>query len=100
MNKLNLVKSSGNVFKDVNIDEFEARELQFRSTIMTKLNLFIQEKKLTQVEAAEIFGVSQSRISNLKSGRIDLFSTGMLMAMLEKSGVHIFEHIEEWLEAA
>ncbi len=100
MSQLKLVKSSGNVFKDVNINDFEATELQFRSTLMIKLNSYMQEKKLTQAEAAKIFGVSQPRISNLKSGHIDLFSTGMLITMLEKAGFQIFEHLEEWLETA
>lgn len=100
MSKTKLIKSSGNVFKDVKINKFEAKELQLRSALMIKLNRYIQEKKLTQAEAAELFGVSQPRISNLRSAQIELFSTGMLINMLEKGGFEIFEHLEEWLDAA
>jgi len=100
MNKLKLVKSSGNVFQDINIHEFEAKELQLRSALMIKLNLYIQKEMLTQAKAAKVLGVSQPRISNLKSGSVELFSVGMLINMLEKAGFQIFEYIEEWLDVA
>lgn len=88
------IKSSGNVFKDVGFDELEAKSLKFRSHLMTMLMHFIQHEGLTQKEAAQRLGVSQPRISNLVHGKIDLFSAGMLLDMMERAGFPIYKKIE------
>lgn len=93
------VKSTGDVFKDLGFDAIEAKELQFRSTLMLILNQYIQKKKLTQQQAAKLFGVSQPRISNLISGRVDLFSTGRLLFMLEKAGFKVYRRFEKLLKS-
>jgi len=95
-----LIKSSGNVYEDVGFDNIEAKELQFRSTLMVILNKYIQDNDLTQAEAAKLFNVSQPRISNLMSGHVDLFSTRVLLSMLEGAGFKVYERIEEILKAA
>ena len=88
------IKSSGNVFKDVGFDDIEARNLKFRSHLMNILMRFIQQEGLTQKKAAERLGVSQPRISNLVHGKIDLFSAGMLLDMMERAGFPIYKKIE------
>ena len=65
--------------------EIEAKELQFRSLLMTILAKYIKAKGLTQKEASKELGVTQSRIGNLIHGKIDLFSSVMLLNMLKKS---------------
>ena len=87
------IESSGNVFEDFGIKDLEARNLEFRSCLMTLLTKYIQCEGLTQKEAAERLGVSQPRISNFVHGRIDLFSAGMLIDMLERAGFNIYEKI-------
>ena len=94
------IKGSNNVFKDLGFNALEARELQFRSSLMLILNQYIQTNKLTQQQAAKLFGVSQPRISNLVSGKVDLFGIGMLLAMLEKSGFEVYERFENLLKNA
>jgi predicted XRE-type DNA-binding protein len=94
MSKMKFIKSSGNVFKDVGFDEFEAKSLQFRSHLMNMLMNYIQHEGLTQKEAAKCLGVSQPRISNLIHGKIDLFSTGMLLEMMERAGFPVYKKIE------
>jgi predicted XRE-type DNA-binding protein len=46
-------------------------------------------RKLTQVQAASLFGVTQPRISNLVRGRIDLFSIDVLVDILATAGVGV-----------
>jgi len=82
-------KSSGNVFADLGFDTEEAMHLQIRSTLMATACRVLEERKLTQAEAAELFHVSQPRISNLVRGRIDLFSIDTLVDFLAKAGVRI-----------
>ena len=92
--KIKFTKSSGNLFKDVGYSDEEARRLQFRSFLMAALKKYIQSENLTQTEAAYRLGVSQSRISNLTHSRMDLFSSEMLLDMLERVGFKIYERIE------
>jgi len=82
-------KSSGNVFVDLGFPPEEAAILQMRSEIMADLRKFIATKKLTQAKAAELLGVSQSRVSDLTRGKWEKFSLEMLIALATKAGMRI-----------
>jgi predicted XRE-type DNA-binding protein len=84
-----IIPSSGNVFRDLGFDEVEAEHLRIRSTLMIAVRKLIEDRGLTQAEAARFFGVTQPRISNLVRGRIDLFSIDTLVGMLARAGVHV-----------
>jgi predicted XRE-type DNA-binding protein len=84
-----LRRSSGNVFRDLGFAPGEAENLRIRSALMIRLCQVIEERRLTQVAAARLFGVSQPRISNLVHGRIELFSIDMLVNMLAKAGARV-----------
>ena len=71
-----IVKSSGNVFLDLGFPPEEAAILQMRSEIMADIRKIIKSKKLTQAKAADILGVSQSRVSDLIRGKWENFSLG------------------------
>jgi len=84
-----ITPSSGNVFRDLGFDEAAAAHLRLRSTLMIAVRKVIEDRKLTQVEAAKLFGVRQPRISNIVRGRIDLFSIDTLVDMLAPAGIHV-----------
>lgn len=84
-----ITPSSGNVFNDLGFGENEAEHLRIRSTLMIAARRLIEDRGLTQADAAKLFGVRQPRISNLVRGRIDLFSIDTLIDMLAKAGVHV-----------
>jgi predicted XRE-type DNA-binding protein len=84
-----IIKSSGNVFIDLGYPPEEAAILQMRSEIMADLRKFIDKKKLTQAKAAEMFGVSQSRVSDLIRGKWEKFSLEMLIILATKAGMRI-----------
>ncbi len=92
-------KSSGNVFEDVGFSKSEADELQLRLSMMLLLCKYIEKKGFTQKEAAIALRVSQPRISNLKSGKVDLFSLNMLLAMLDRAGFRVYNRLEKVLLA-
>lgn len=48
---------------------------------MMELESYISEQGWTQREAAEKFGVTQSRVSDLMRGRIELLSIDALVSM-------------------
>lgn len=87
--KNKLIRSSGNVFKDLGFSDDEAEYLKIRSTLMIHLRKVIEERGLTQAEAAALFGVTQPRVSDLVRGKIDLFSIDMLVDMLAHAGVRV-----------
>jgi predicted XRE-type DNA-binding protein len=84
-----IVKSSGNVFADLGFPPEEAAILQMRSELMVDLRKYIEAKKLTQAQAAEIFGVSQSRVSDLVRGKWEKFSLEMLITLATRAGMSI-----------
>lgn len=88
------IKSSGNVFEDLGFEKEEAENLRIRSQLMISLKRFIREKDLKQEEAAELFGVTQPRISDLVNGKIGRFSIDMLVNMYTKAGMHVVVNIE------
>ena len=87
--KKSIVASSGNVFIDLGYSKDEAAILQMRADLMADIRKFIKTKKLTQAEAAKIFGVSQSRVSDLITSKWEKFSLEMLIILLTKAGMHV-----------
>ena len=92
--KIEFTESLGNIFEDIGFEKQAAKKLQFKSYLMVALMKYIKGCGLTQVEAAKRFSVTQSRMSNLMNHRIDLFSTEMLLDMMERVGFRIYEKIE------
>jgi predicted XRE-type DNA-binding protein len=66
-----------------------AENLKIRSALMQELVAYIDRAGITQAQAARQFGVSQPRISDLKRGKIDLFSIDTLVNMLTAAGLHL-----------
>ena len=85
----NIVESSGNVFSDLGYQADEAAILQMRADLMADLRRFIEGKKLTQVKAASLFGVSQSRVSDLMRGKWEKFSLEMLITLATRAGMRV-----------
>lgn len=84
-----IFNSLGNVFTDLGFSRDEAAILQMRADLMADLRQFIKERKLTQAKAAEIFGVSQSRVSDLIRGKWERFSLEMLISLATRAGLHV-----------
>jgi predicted XRE-type DNA-binding protein len=79
--------AGGNVFADPGFSESEAANLKVRAQLMRKLRDVIVE--LTQVEAANLLGVAQPRVSDLKRGKIGLFTIDSLVNMLACAGITV-----------
>ena len=82
-------RSSGNVFRDLGFSREEAENLKMRTDLMIRLSKLIQARRLTQADAADLFGVTQPRVSDLVRGKIDRFSIDTLVAMLGHAGVRV-----------
>ena len=77
--KLKVTRSTGNVFRDIGFSAGEAEHLLVRADLMIKVQKLIESKHLTQAELAKMLRISQPRVSDLRRGRIDLFSTDALI---------------------
>ncbi|MCU0579010.1 MAG: XRE family transcriptional regulator [Desulfobacterota bacterium] len=84
-----VISSSGNVFLDLGYPPDEAAVLQMRADLMADLRKFIKAKRLTQIKAAEILGISQSRCSDLIRGKWEKFSIEMLITLATRAGMRI-----------
>lgn len=73
----------------------EAENMKLRSELMMILRERIENKKLNQLEAAQIFGVTQPRISDLMRGKITLFGLDTLINMAAAAGLHVEMRIQE-----
>ena len=66
-----------------------AQNMTLRSDLMITLEEHIKRNKLTQTQAAALFGVTQPRVSDLMRGKIDLFSLDSLINMAVAAGMKV-----------
>jgi predicted XRE-type DNA-binding protein len=64
--------SSGNVFADLNLPH--ADDLLAKAELAAKIIAEIQQRRLTQSQAATILGIDQPKVSTLKQGKLSGFS--------------------------
>ena len=86
---MKIKKSTGNIFHDLGFGREEAANLLIRAKLMTEIKKYIETKKLTQIKAAKLLGVTQPRISDLIRGKIDLFAVDALIEMLSRAGIKV-----------
>jgi len=72
----------------------EAAAMRARADLMLQLQEHLRKRRLTQMEAAKVLKVAQPRVSDLMRGRIDLFSTDMLIEMLGRLGAKVTVSVE------
>ena len=86
---LKVTPSTGNVFRDLGFRREEAEHLLVRADLLIQVQKLIASRCLKQREAAALLRISQPRVSDLVRGRIDLFSTDMLIDMLARLGARV-----------
>ncbi len=86
---MQIARSSGNVFHDIGCSETDAENLRVRADLMISLGKLIEDRGITQAQAAKLLGVTQPRISALMRGKIRLFSLDSLIAMLGRAGARV-----------
>jgi len=79
--------SSGNVFKDLGLPNPDERLA--KAKLAYKANRLIADKGITQKEAAKFLGISQSKMTELRNGRLKGFTIDFLFSLLGKLEHHI-----------
>lgn len=82
-------ESSGNVFTDLGFPPEKAESLRLRALLMVEIHKYIEREGLTQKEAAARMDVKQPRISEIKCGKVDLFTIDQLVNMLARMGIEV-----------
>jgi len=91
--------TKGSVFDDLGFSAVEAANLKVRATLMRAIEEEIDKKSLTQAQASKLLGVTQPRISDLRRGKMHLFTIDVLVNMLEKLGKPVYIVIDDRLAA-
>lgn len=73
-------KSSGNVFADLGFADAEERS--FKAFLAMRINSIISRRHVNQTEAGKILGIPQSKVSQLRNGKLDVFSVEKLLYLL------------------
>jgi len=79
-NKKRYEPGSGNVFKDICVPN--AEEHLVKAQLVFKIDTILKRRRLTQVEAAELFGVRQPDVSKMLRGEFRQFSVERLLRFL------------------
>src|SRR5258706_10425776 len=80
MSKKSYEMGSGNVFKDLGVPN--AEEHLVKAQLVFKIDGIMKERRLKQVEAADLFGIRQPDISKMLRGEFRQFSVERLLRFL------------------
>ena len=75
-----ITRGSGNVFKDLGFDNPE--EYQAKAELALQIIQIIEDRDLTQKDAAALIGATQPDISKLKTGQLKGFTLDRLFSFL------------------
>jgi predicted XRE-type DNA-binding protein len=67
----------------------QAANMKLRSELMIALKNHIARAGMSQVQSAQLFGVTQPRVSDLMRGKINLFALDALVNMAAAAGLRI-----------
>lgn len=82
--KVKVERGSGNVFADLGFPDAEAHLL--KAKLVTRIEKIIRRRKLKQVEAAALLGLSQPDVSRLLRGHFREYSVERLRGLLTALG--------------
>lgn len=71
----------------------ETAHLKIRSVLMIELNEHIKQWDVSDTQKAARLGITKPRFSNLKTGRVDLFSLDALVDLAATAGLTVSLHL-------
>ncbi len=83
-NEIKVEEGSENIFKDLGFSDEVAEEELLKAQLGSEIFRILQERKLTQAEAAKLLCVKQSEISHLKAAKLSYYSVERLMTFLNR----------------
>jgi len=77
-------KGSGNVYADLEYPD--SSEMQVKAQLASKIGEIIKRRRLTQVQAAEILGMTQPKLSGMLRGQFRGISEAKMLECLNHLG--------------
>lgn len=81
---IEIEESTGNVYADLGISDAEG--MHIKACLASKISDIIKHRHLTQIQAAEILGVSQPKLSGMLRGQFRGISETKMIECLNKLG--------------
>ena len=91
--KTKIERISGNVFADLGLPDAETHLL--KAELVTRIDKIIRQRRLKQVEAAKLLGLSQPDVSRLMGGDFREYSLERLLRLLTALGRDVDVIIQE-----
>ncbi len=85
--EISIHEGSGNVFADLGLPNPD--ELLVKAELVRRISEIISRQNMTQVQAAELLGIDQPKISALLKGKLNGFSTERLFRFLNVLGCDV-----------
>jgi predicted XRE-type DNA-binding protein len=79
-----IIKGSANIFEDLGLPD--AAEMQVKATLAAKIGEILKHRHLTQVQAAEILGMPQPKLSNMLRGQFRGISEAKMLECMNLLG--------------
>lgn len=86
-----ITRGSGNIFADIGVAD--AADYKAKADLAIQVIQIIDNRKLTQKEAAALIGAKQPDISKLKSGNLKGFTIDRLLSFLLKLDRSVQIHV-------
>lgn len=77
-------RGSNNVYADLGMPD--AEEMLIKAQLATKIGDIVRQRKLTQVQAAELLGITQPKLSGLLRGQFRGISETKMLECLTRLG--------------
>ena len=81
---IEIEESSGNVYADLGVTD--AGEMLVKAQLAMKIGEIIKRRHLTQIQAAEVLGMTQPKLSNLLRGQFRGISESKMLDCLARLG--------------
>jgi predicted XRE-type DNA-binding protein len=78
--------TTASVFEALGHPRAEAAVFAMRVHLADEIRTFVRRKRMTQAAAADFFGVTQPRISNILNDHLDDFTIDYLVKMVSRTG--------------
>lgn len=85
--EMDIQVSSGNIFADLGMPN--ADEMLMKAELVRQINQIITQRKLNQLQAAEVLGIDQPKVSALRRGKLTGFSTERSFRFLNALGCDV-----------
>jgi len=85
-NTQHVTPAGSSVFHDL-FPPDEAAELEIRAVLLSGLNNWLHNSGMTQMAAAQVLGITQARVSDIKHGKISGFSLDLLVKLAYRAGL-------------